>query len=204
VVDFLLPPCKVLGGQAKDRKEETMERDLIAQAAAGSVDAFTELIWPRQASLRAFCARIAPSVDDADDLAQEALVAAFQSLGSFDASRGFDPWLRGIARNKARMLWRRAAVERDVLQELLLREAERRTALTQDGPDDLLEALRRCVRTLGEGSKELLELHYCRRVPGKEMAAALRMSVGAVYTALSRLRQALRKCVGERLGGEWA
>ena len=114
-------------------------KELIARAARGDLDAFTELIRPRQAALRAFCVRLLPDGDAADDLAQEVFLAAFQSLKTFELGRDFDTWLRGIARNKIRMALRHESVRRDALDRILRREAEHRLAREPEKSEGLLD-----------------------------------------------------------------
>ena len=45
--------------------------------------------------------------DDAMDVAQDAMLRFFTSLGSFDSERRVQPWLFMIVRNQVRDLWRR-------------------------------------------------------------------------------------------------
>jgi RNA polymerase sigma-70 factor (ECF subfamily) len=179
------------------------DEERIRSAARGDLDAFTELLRPRQDAIRAFCARLLPDSDLADDLAQDVLLAAFQSLKTLQHPSEFDPWLRGIARNKVRLALRRQAVRKGALQGILREEAERR--LREETRDDgLLEALRACVATLGDKARHLVDLFYRERRPAREASSALGMTEGAFYTTLTRVRQSLRKCVGERMGETWA
>src|SRR5207244_11678088 len=53
-----------------------------------------------QQGLRAFLRRLAPA--DADDIAQETFVFAWEHIARFDSSRAFRPWLFGIAWRKVR------------------------------------------------------------------------------------------------------
>lgn len=175
-------------------------KDLIARAARGDLEAFTELIRPRQAALRAFCVRLLPDGDAADDLAQEVFLAAFQSLRSFDPSRDFDTWIRGIARNKVRMALRHESVRRDALDRVLRREAENRLVREPERSEGLLDALKGCVQGLRDRIRQLLSLFYLEHVPVREAAQMLGMSEGAFYTTLTRTRQSLRRCVEQKMG----
>jgi len=179
------------------------EKELVVRAARGSLDAFTELIRPRLGALRSFCARLVADPNTGDDLAQDALLAAFQSLRTLERPEDFDVWLRGIARNKVRMALRRQAVRTSAL-EVLVREEEERWLSSVPKDDGLLDALRSCVAGLGENARRLLDLFYRDRRPAREAARTLGLTDGAFYTTLTRVRQALRKCVGQRMGEKWA
>jgi len=76
------------------------EAALVAKARAGSADAFGRLVHMHQQGLRAFLRRLSPA--DADDLAQESFVFAWEHIGRFDPARSFRPWLFGIAWRKHR------------------------------------------------------------------------------------------------------
>src|SRR5258708_23773069 len=53
-----------------------------------------------QQALRTFLRRLAPA--DADDIAQDTFVFAWEHIARFDPARGFRPWLFGIAWRKYR------------------------------------------------------------------------------------------------------
>jgi RNA polymerase sigma-70 factor (ECF subfamily) len=71
-------------------------------ARAGSSDAFARLVAAHQAPLRAFLRRLAGNAAEADDLAQDSFVFAWEQIARFDPTRPFRPWLFGIAWRKYR------------------------------------------------------------------------------------------------------
>jgi DNA-directed RNA polymerase specialized sigma24 family protein len=56
----------------------------LSRARAGDEEAFSELIDPYRAELQLHCYRILGTVQDAEDLLQETLLAAWRGLGLFD------------------------------------------------------------------------------------------------------------------------
>jgi RNA polymerase sigma-70 factor (TIGR02960 family) len=71
----------------------------LARAQEGDGEAFSELIAPYSRELQAHCYRILGSVQDAEDVLQEALLAAWRSIGGFDG-QALRAWLYRIATNR--------------------------------------------------------------------------------------------------------
>ena len=71
-------------------------------ARAGSAEAFSRLVALHQQGLRAFLRRLCGSHAEADDIAQETFVFAWEAMARFDAGRGFRAWLFGIGWRKFR------------------------------------------------------------------------------------------------------
>ncbi len=69
-----------------------MTEATLARAQAGDGEAFRELIDPYRRELQAHCYRILGSVHDAEDVLQEALLAAWRSIGRFDG-QSLRAWL---------------------------------------------------------------------------------------------------------------
>jgi len=76
-----------------------MTEATLARAQAGDGEAFRELIDPYRRELQTHCYRILGSVQDSEDMLQEALLAAWRSLGQFDG-RSLRAWLYRIATNR--------------------------------------------------------------------------------------------------------
>jgi RNA polymerase sigma-70 factor (ECF subfamily) len=75
--------------------------DLLARAQDGDADAFGELVGPHRRELEVHCYRILGSASDAEDVLQEALLAAWQGLGSFEGRASVRTWLYRIATTRS-------------------------------------------------------------------------------------------------------
>jgi RNA polymerase sigma-70 factor (TIGR02960 family) len=72
----------------------------LARARAGSEEAFRELTDAYRRELQLHCYRILGSVQDAEDLLQETLLAAWRGLEQFEGRSSVRAWLYRIATNR--------------------------------------------------------------------------------------------------------
>jgi RNA polymerase sigma-70 factor (TIGR02960 family) len=79
---------------------ELMAADLIWRARAGDGDAFRELTEPYRRELQVHCYRMLGSLQDAEDVLQDTLLAAWQGLGEFEGRSSLRTWLYRIATNR--------------------------------------------------------------------------------------------------------
>jgi RNA polymerase sigma-70 factor (TIGR02960 family) len=73
---------------------------VLAKARAGDEEAFRELTEPHRRELQVHCYRILGSVQDAEDMVQETLLAAWRSLEGFEGRASVRSWLYRIATNR--------------------------------------------------------------------------------------------------------
>ncbi|WLQ07147.1 RNA polymerase sigma factor [Arthrobacter oryzae] len=74
---------------------------LAAKASCGSTGAFEVLAANHRRMILAVCLRITGNPDDAEDAAQDALLAAWLGIGSFRGEAALGTWLYRIATNAA-------------------------------------------------------------------------------------------------------
>ena len=97
-----------------------MTTDLIARARAGDDEAFRELTESYRRELQVHCYRMLGSLQDAEDVLQDTLLAAWQGLEGFEERASIRTWLYRIATNRClnalRSASRRPAKEWDIPQ----------------------------------------------------------------------------------------
>lgn len=85
------------------------ETALVEQARAGDMGAFSRLVGQCQERIVNTCWRVCGSKDEAEDLAQEAILKALEAIGSFQQRASFYTWLFRIAVNVSIAHRRKAA-----------------------------------------------------------------------------------------------
>ena len=81
-------------------QEERLEHNRLARAQRGDEDAFAALTAPYRRELQLHCYRIVGSLQDAEDLLQETLLAAWRGLEQFEGRSSLRAWLYTIATNR--------------------------------------------------------------------------------------------------------
>jgi RNA polymerase sigma-70 factor (ECF subfamily) len=82
-------------------EDATVTERTLARARAGDEDAFRELTDPYRHELQMHCYRIVGSTQDAEDLLQETLLAAWRGLEQFKGRASIRAWLYRIATNRS-------------------------------------------------------------------------------------------------------
>src|SRR5271155_2170901 len=83
--------------------------ELVALAAAGGRAAFGELVRRHASAVRALLRRMGADPALADDLAQDAFIAAFEQIADFRGEGTFQAWVKRIAARLYVKRWRRDA-----------------------------------------------------------------------------------------------
>lgn len=172
------------------------ERRLIREAQRGSAAALAALYsahW-RRAHRAAYL--VLHDAAAAEDVAQDAFLAAVDALDRFDRRRPFGPWLHRIVVNRAIDWSRRESLRRRVVDEA--GELEQRGGDGAPAGADLGTDLMAALAELPVEQRAIVVLrHLLEYTPG-EIARMLEMPRGTVN---SRLRRALDQ-LGSALEGE--
>jgi RNA polymerase sigma-70 factor, ECF subfamily len=182
--------------------ERRRERRWIKDAQQGSAEALEQLYrrhwpWAHRAAYLVVHDRAA-----AEDIAQEAFLAAVRALDRFDRRRPFGPWLHRIVVNRA-IDWARAralrgeaaiASEPDANAGSQVGAREREHSRSRPYSESVIAAL----ASLSPEHRAVVVLRYLLEFTPGEIAEALELPRGTVN---SRLRRALDR-LGKLLEGE--
>lgn len=84
----------------RTNNESDLDRELLARVRSGERDAFGEIVERYLARAMSLAMRLLRHREDAEDLVQDAFLAALQHIDSFDLSRPLWPWLSRIIVNR--------------------------------------------------------------------------------------------------------
>ena len=172
--------------------------ELAALALAGRQSAYAELLDRYRAPIFRLVRGNIREEDAALDVTQEAFIAAFAALKSYDGTRSFKTWLSRIALNKCRDWARRRAVRRLFSFALPIEAAasiadDSISADQQLADREELARVREAITKLPTAIREPLILRTMEGLTQAETAETLGISEKAVETRLYRARARLNE-----------
>ncbi len=168
-------------------------------------DEFVELVREHQSGLRAFIRSLGIDAMWGDDVAQEALVIAYERRDQYDPEQPFRNWVWGIARNcvlnDRRKTARRSRILHDNVTDILLSTCS--TVPETEGLTDSEQlrytALQDCLQQMPSRSQELVRKRYELNLKASDLAEHFQMNAAAVRKSLERIRNTIRRCMEERM-----
>jgi RNA polymerase sigma-70 factor (ECF subfamily) len=173
-----------------------LETDIIRRAAQGDEEAYETLVRDYQDAVFRLAYLFTGDAADAQDVAQDAFIAAFRALPRFDLTRPLRPWLLQITANTARN--RRRSIGRYV------NALRRLVRLDPPGIPDIegesarrieAQGIREAMQRLSQVDKEVIYLRYFLELSVNETAEILNVEPGTVKSRLSRALGRLRDVV---------
>ena len=183
------------------RKARQSDDHIVRQVLRGHRDQFGILVERYLPVVHAVAYAQLGNHTDAEDIAQDTFLKAFQSLDALRETGKFGKWLIAIARNKCRDL--KVKRHRDVA---LGNQSEPAAAGTTADLDrrELHELLREQILQLDEGPREILLLYYFAGKSTRDIAQLLEISTDAAEKRLQRARDTLGRKLVDQLGPAFA
>ena len=190
-------------------------QELISRARAGDGDAFRELTEPYRRELQVHCYRMLGSLQDAEDVLQDTLLAAWRGIAGFEERASLRTWLYRIATNRclnARRSASRRPAEEWTMPSVDPPEPTRygEVAWLEPYPDTLLGpevgyeqtegislAFVTALQALPPRQVAVLVLRDVLGFRAGEVAEMLDSTVSSVNSALKRARASLRRLAPE-------
>jgi RNA polymerase sigma-70 factor (ECF subfamily) len=166
---------------------------LVARIREGSERAFNLLIDRHQQAVRGFLRRLLASAADADDIAQETFLAAWQGVRHYRGDSSVRSWLCAIA-------WRKARTTQRSWLRRRAREADSPEAPSGSGlraPVEDRLAVRQALLTLPIEQRAAIALCLAEGFSHAEAAEALGAPLGTVKSHVTRGRARLLQALSE-------
>jgi len=191
--------------------EETpvAEGDLVRRAQNGDLEAYDELVKRYQERIYATVYHMTSNHEDANDLAQDSFIKAFQALKSFKGGSSFYTWLYRIAVNKTiNFLKQRKNRTHMSLNDLdfntennpdLVALISDKTPRRDAGLKELQEKLNSALLKLSEPHRLVVVLHDVQGMSHEQVAEVMDCNIGTVRSRLFYARQQLQSFLTDYL-----
>ena len=169
---------------------------LVQRAQEGFLDAYSELVNRHGALAYRVALRMLGNHHDAEDVAQDALVTAWQQLPRFKADSHFATWLYQIVTRRAlnRVTRTKPAQSADLLAQA--DDAANGPARTVER-NEAIDAVTQAVTALPPAQRVVVVLHHFEGLSYDDVARVTGSTVPAVRSHLFRARRTLTQTLEE-------
>jgi RNA polymerase sigma-70 factor (ECF subfamily) len=199
----------------KERAEEkpkgprAEEADLVKRAQRGETGAYDDLVRLYQERIYATIYHMTSNHEDANDLAQEAFIKAYQAIKSFKGGSSFYTWIYRIAVNKTiNFLKQRKNRGQMSLNDLdfnaehdpdLVALISDKTPRRDVNLAELQEKLNAAMQKLSDYHRLVVTLHDVQGLSHEEIAKVMDCNIGTVRSRLFYARQQLQAYLSDYL-----
>lgn len=175
------------------------ESETMTQLREGDLSALGAVYDRYAEEVRLFAFRATGRRDVADDVTHDAFVALVEASKRYDAQYSLRAFVIGIAGKLILRRRRRAAVALRVLGDLKSRLDSRhdRTPEIEAAADQELRRYRECLARMSDAKRLTVVMADIEGLTGPQIAKALDVPVGTVWTRLHHARSELRRALGE-------
>jgi RNA polymerase sigma factor (sigma-70 family) len=185
---------------ARSERIERSDPELMAALAAGELGALGALYDRYHDDVRQFARRACAREADADDVVNDTFLTASRAAGSYDGRPCARPFLVGVAAQlvrQRRRVWARWA---EVLEAFVSSQVDTVERTPEDHAEtkETAQHVERALARLTEEKRLVLLLFEREGLSGEEVAHALSIPVGTVWTRLYHARADLRRALKGR------
>ncbi|MFZ5645449.1 MAG: RNA polymerase sigma factor [Bacillota bacterium] len=182
------------------------DEHLVKRSREGDADAFDELVKKYQSKVFTVAYRFMGNHADANDLAQDAFIRAYQALSSFRGDSSFATWLYRITSNVCRDEIRKQNRYKKVSLDEMMTQPGGGPNLTaadltpEESLDrvELRDTVQRHLNSLSSEHRLILVMRDIQGLSYEEIASSLDCTLGTVKSRLNRARQTLKKRIIEQ------
>lgn len=174
----------------------------IEEVLKGNTNAYAPLVEKHKDMVYTICYKIVRKAEEAEELAQDAFLKAFDKLDKFRGEAKFSTWLYRIAYNAAISMTRKRRLEVHALDDFVVAnysEDDARENLNAIDVEDQQKMLQAALTTLSDEDYLIVNLFYLKELPVLEISLITGLSAANVKVKLHRIRKKLYAQMQEEL-----
>ena len=171
----------------------------IARAKKGDAEAFSALVETYETSVYRLALRMCGNAHDAEEVTQEAFLAAWKGLPAFRGESKFSSWLYQLTSNAAIDFLRREKRHRGatpIEEEVDLAAPGTPQPAAEEA--ELREALQQALDALTPEHRQVFLLRQMQQMSYEEIGRLLGLESGTVKSRLSRAKKQLRQILTQK------
>lgn len=169
--------------------DERSDKKLVTAAKRGQKEAYAELVKRYYRDVFAVCLGILGNVDDAEDIAQDAMLTGFLKIRKLHKAERFGRWVSQIAKNLCIDLLRRKKHVKAILAGLPM-QSNKKISQNQD--------IHQSIRQLPLELRLPLVMYYFDNKSTKKIAEKFNISHSSVCSKIKEARKQLHKLLTGR------
>ena len=173
---------------------ENTDQELIRETLAGNSQAFGKLVLAYQDFIFTVALRVVKVREEAEEVAQDTFIKAYESLGTYRGESKFSSWLYSIAYRKAldRVRKQKRNKELELIEEITERQLDEvENALGYLEAQERRQMIDHCIMKLPEQEAALITFYYFEEMSVKEIAKITELSEDNIKIKLFRSRKKL-------------
>ena len=183
-----------------NQADDPLERRSIEAVRSGNPDAYGYLVTKYMRRAVSIAWGIVRNGHDAEDLAQEAFVKAYESIGRFRSGQPFGPWIYRIVTNLALdVVKHRRRVQKEPLSDALEGARGDRADL-RAASAELASRIDEAIQMLPDMQRIVARLFLVEQFSHSEIAAMTSLNEGTIRSHLSLARRKLQDRLGDLYG----
>ncbi|MBL8060538.1 MAG: sigma-70 family RNA polymerase sigma factor [Chthonomonas sp.] len=184
----------------QERLDASAEQALVEQCRRQNFEAFGKIVDAYQSRVTGFVRRMVASGEEAEDIAQEVFIRAYQNMSRFDGRSSLRTWLFRIAYN---LCVDHARKKQRIAPEFSMTENEDSIDVSDVRwdpeaivlGDELRDVIENAILTMSEKLRTVLLLHDREELGYEELAGMLNVPVGTIKSRLFLARSHVQKAV---------
>jgi RNA polymerase sigma-70 factor (ECF subfamily) len=187
-------------GESRSLSDDPLEARAIARVQQGQAEAYDYLVSKYLRRVVSVAWGVVRNAHDAEDLAQEAFVKAFENIGRFREGQSFGPWIYRIVTNAALDVSKhRSKFRHEAIADT--EPAPRRDDATLPAmSNEIARRIDAAIEELPEMQRIVARLHLVEEFSHDEIAGMMDLSDGTVRSHLSLARRKLREKLADLYG----
>src|SRR3954452_972406 len=181
--------------------DDSFEQRAIDAVKRGDASAYDYLVSKYMKRVVSIAWGIVRNAHDAEDLAQEAFVKAYQTIGRFKTGQPFGPWIYRIVTNLALdVVKHRSRFRHEELTDV--EPAARRDSAELGAlSGELAQRIDAALQSLPENQRVVARLYLVEQFDHAEIASMMNLSEGTVQSHLSLARKKLKEQLADLYEG---